>query len=191
MCRYAGKSYKLHFACFGCRKAFRKPPVEDYMEQKGLIQKYNKLRFVHYNKTRLKKLETELNVTRDELHNSYIEQINKCPQCGNVMADLGRDIKVPRKNNQKAWRILEGMYHLGHSFYTCGCDGIGFVPKNQTDFVRYLTYRLKDYQSQLKKADTDNGVNPTQKQGAQAYWEKRIIKIEREIKKCQSAAPLN
>jgi DNA-directed RNA polymerase subunit RPC12/RpoP len=30
MCRYGFKQYKQHYACFGCRKVFRKPPVYDW-----------------------------------------------------------------------------------------------------------------------------------------------------------------
>jgi uncharacterized FAD-dependent dehydrogenase len=35
MCRYALKTYKPHFACFDCRKVFKKTPIEDYLKQRG------------------------------------------------------------------------------------------------------------------------------------------------------------
>ncbi len=35
MCRYAYKTYKTHFACFECRKVFKKTPIEDYLKQQG------------------------------------------------------------------------------------------------------------------------------------------------------------
>ncbi len=30
MCRYAGKRYKNHFACFRCRKGFKRQPVSEW-----------------------------------------------------------------------------------------------------------------------------------------------------------------
>lgn len=183
MCRYGFKIYKSHFACFNCRKIFRKPPIQDYLEQRGLLYIHRKLRFSCYNKTRLKELETEFKITLDQLESKYAEQICKCPQCDKVMADLGQDIKAPKKTDLKSWKILEGMYRIGHCFHTCGCNGIGYVPQSHSDYIAYLEQRLTQYQSTLARVSNEFGDNLAQKRDAQIYWAEKISKIEQEIHK--------
>jgi hypothetical protein len=37
MCRYAGRPYKEHYACFDCRKAFKRASQEDVAEREGAV----------------------------------------------------------------------------------------------------------------------------------------------------------
>lgn len=154
------------------------------MAQKDMQYLYRQLTRSRLNQTPLKKLEAEFGVTLEQLQHEYAEQVSKCPECGARMADLGRDFKPPRKTDSKAWKIIEGMYHMGHHFYTCGCSGFGYVPKSNHDYKVYLQERLHEYESTrnqcAKKFDIDIG----DKKDALDYWTDKIEKVKREIEKC-------
>jgi hypothetical protein len=53
-----------------------------------------------------------------------------CPDCGQEMANLGRDLRLPRKEEQEQWQAIEYLKNNNFNFFTCGCDGIGVVPQN-------------------------------------------------------------
>ena len=68
MCRYAMTRYKQHYACFNCRKTFKRRLLSD-LESKDDFQ--------------LKEA--------------------KCPDCGQLMANMGKDFEAPKKSAIKAW----------------------------------------------------------------------------------------
>lgn len=74
MCRYA-ITYKPHFACFKCRKSFKRRLLKD--------------------------------ISDDDKQKSVPA---KCPECGELMADMGLDFKAPSKTNIKAWEHLTNLY---------------------------------------------------------------------------------
>ena len=53
-----------------------------------------------------------------------------CPQCRKEMTFVGKDYRVPKQQDKKAWKILKALIDQNFMFGTCGCSGIGFVPKN-------------------------------------------------------------
>jgi hypothetical protein len=154
------------------------------MAQKDMSHIYQQLARIQVNKTNLRRLEAEFGVTLDQLQHEYSEQVSKCPACGDKMADLGRDFKPPRKTDVKAWKIIEGMYHMGHCFYTCGCNGFGYVPKNIYDYKVYLQERLHEYESARNHFAEKFDIDIEQKKDALEYWADKIEKVNREIKKC-------
>ena len=68
MCRYAMTRYKPHYACFNCRKTFKRRLLSD-LESKDDFQ--------------LKEA--------------------KWPDCGQLMANMGKDFEAPKKSAIKAW----------------------------------------------------------------------------------------
>ena len=78
MCRYAFKNYKPHYACFECRKVFRKVTIEDYFKQRGELHMYLDFR----NKSHLKKMARELaekyGTSYQELSAKYHSYIRGC-----------------------------------------------------------------------------------------------------------------
>lgn len=44
MCRYAFSTYKLHFACFKCRKVFKQPAPLDLLKRDDKLVRYEQLR---------------------------------------------------------------------------------------------------------------------------------------------------
>jgi len=62
--------------------------------------------------------------------------VQKCPQCGKPMVDLGLDFKPPKQNNINQWRKVEILYTHGITFHSCGCHGPGHRPKNLADLPK-------------------------------------------------------
>ncbi|MCC9604219.1 hypothetical protein LOC67_27005 [Stieleria sp. JC731] len=176
MCRYAVSGpYKLHFACFDCRTAFKQPSIDDWLAVRGKGYVYRELRDCTWNDLRLSERERELGFRLADLQSEYREAIFKCPNCGNPMADLGRDWRPPRRADVKAWRALAGVYALGHAFHSCGCDGPGFIPSTPSEYVYYLTERLDDAVQSLHQWEMSSADHAAD---ACVWWRTRIAKIQ-------------
>lgn len=128
MCRYAFHSYKAHFACFACRKAFKKTPLEDYVEHKGLWPAFEAINKLGKTGPMAEEAEKRVGITRQEINECYLADVSTCPQCGGQMAAMGLDFKAPLQRNAEAWRIVATLYENGFAFGGCGCGGPGYVP---------------------------------------------------------------
>jgi hypothetical protein len=99
MCRYAGRYYKDHFACFQCRKSYKYSQWHD-----GNVE----------------------TVRRGWKWRHVPRQI-PCPNCKTSMTDMGWDFRAPRERDVEAWAIMELLQRAGFRFGGCGCD-VGFTP---------------------------------------------------------------
>lgn len=180
MCRYAMSGpYKRHYACFSCRKAFKQPSIEDFLESRGRGYAYKQLRHLWSDKKALARHEAEIGHRLSDLVEEYGNARHKCPECGSAMIDMGLDFKPPRQSAAKAWAILQGMYRTGHAFHTCGCDGPGWIPRSTNDYRHYLDSMRRTYEQQLHHVQTSD-LSSAEKQEAAAYWTSRIEAIDRE-----------
>jgi hypothetical protein len=73
----------------------------------------------------------------------------RCPQCRELMADMGKDFAAPKKTDDKAWQHLKTLYSVGIAFHSCGCGGPGLVPKDQDALRVYFEQKLADYETEL------------------------------------------
>jgi len=166
MCRYAFTNYKPHYACFDCRKAFKRIHIEDINGKKE---------------------------SEKEAH---------CPQCGALMADMGLDFAAPRKDDIKAWIHLKDLYTVGFTFHSCGCGGVGFIPRDHQALYEYMvaqqsqyTKNLKFWQAQSKTEQSptkhtylvhtgqafEYAGSPENHEEAIGFWTKRLAAIEERI----------
>ena len=181
MCRYARSGpYKTHYACFSCRKAFKQPPIEDYLDSRGRGYVYKQLSNLCANMKALRLREEELGHRLSDLEAEYRNATHKCPECGAEMIDMGLDFKPPKQSDAKAWRTLQGMYRVGHTFHTCGCDGPGWIPISTNDYRSYLASMKKHYEEQLELVQRSSTLPTNGKKEAAEYWTSRIEAIERE-----------
>ena len=61
-----------------------------------------------------------------------------CPQCGKLMADLGKDFNAPKQTNVEQWEKVRLLFEAGFTFHSCGCCGPGYRPvelKEVKDFI--------------------------------------------------------
>jgi hypothetical protein len=73
----------------------------------------------------------------------------KCPQCGELMANMGLDFESPKKDNIKEWNHIKDLYSVGMTFHSCGCTGPGYIPKDKDRLVEYFEEIISEYNKQL------------------------------------------
>lgn len=127
MCRYGNTDYKPHFACFSCRKTFKKIAIVDFLKRSGLDRAYERLSWTHIDTAQRRKLEQEFGTTNEEIRASYFREVGACPQCGQTMAAMGMDFRAPPAGDREAWTIIEALYDHGFAFTGCGCS-VGYAP---------------------------------------------------------------
>jgi hypothetical protein len=178
MCRYASKVYTSCFACFDCRKAFKKPPIEEFLAQHDRLFAYEQLH--KSTAQQVPAAEARFGTSLKGLEAEYRTLISSCPQCGNEMANVGMDFKTPKQSDMNTWKNLRIMYREGQQFEMCGCYGIGFVPQSNREYEAYLLARLNAYEQALEKLDrkSSSELSPEQRCEAQEYWACRIDMIQ-------------
>lgn len=73
----------------------------------------------------------------------------KCPECGNLMANMGLDFKSPAKNDDKQWAHIRDLYTVGITFHSCGCSGPGYIPQDRKAIIDYLEKVRSEYMKSL------------------------------------------
>lgn len=105
-------------------------------------------------------------------------RVDRCPDCGAPMADLGMDLRAPRRTATKQWRLLQGMFTVGHAFQTCGCDGPGLIPANKRECRLYLRDALGRYRANLATAQRRTAASSA---AEREYWSARIALVREEL----------
>lgn len=177
MCRYAFHHYKPHYACFKCRKTFKRRLAGD--------------------------------IRKGSLNNPA-----KCPQCGELMANMGLDFESPPKNDVKVWEHIKNLYQVGITFHSCGCTGPGYIPRDTERLIAYLQEILAKYHQHFNafrervepqsKRERDRDVNknwdiisqlPKEIKGknyevknedAKNYWIGKIKEVENKIQQVKN-----
>ncbi len=86
---------------------------------------------------------------RDIDRDDKTEVAAKCPQCGNLMANMGLDFASPKKADLKKWEHIKSLYSVGVTFHSCGCTGPGYIPNTPDKLAAYFQDLLDAYQKQL------------------------------------------
>lgn len=133
MCRYAA-SYKAHFVCFACRKAFKKPAIEEFHSSNGRGGAFSKLRYPRA--ADREKFEQRLGTTAAEMRDDYLNAVSACPECRGRMVNMGLDFKAPRHGDIEAWKVAAAMHENGFIFSSCGCSGPGYTPPAKLDGMK-------------------------------------------------------
>ncbi|MFT3679369.1 MAG: hypothetical protein QM791_03800 [Ferruginibacter sp.] len=133
----------------------------------------------------------------------------KCPECGSLMANMGKDFESPKKDNIKEWEHIKSLYSVGITFHSCGCTGPGYIPNTKERLIAYFQEQLREYHHQLefwrqrieptneREINRENskhwnfiGKIPSELQpkkgaiineDAKTYWIERIKEIEQKV----------
>lgn len=73
----------------------------------------------------------------------------KCPNCGLLMAEMGKDFEAPKKGDVKSWDHIKTLYSVGITFHSCGCTGPGYIPNTKDRLVAYFEEIRQGYQRHL------------------------------------------
>ncbi|WP_158963575.1 hypothetical protein [Myroides fluvii] len=86
---------------------------------------------------------------KDIRKGDLVNSAAKCPQCGNLMADMGKDFEAPKKGDDKAWKHIKDLYQVGFIWYSCGCVGPGYIPRDYEALLLYFTTLKTSYEKEL------------------------------------------
>jgi hypothetical protein len=166
MCRYAFYNYKNTYGCFNCQVGFKRRNLSDV--QPELLAKISK----------------EARAAKEKgLDYVYEGNEAKCPNCGGEMANLGRDLRLPAKTKNEQWACIKYLVDNKYNIYSCGCQGIGFVPHKMSDAIA-LVAESKNYQNTFQKQyDIERKFEEKQKAQRKREKERTIKKQLKEIKK--------
>lgn len=73
----------------------------------------------------------------------------KCPQCGNLMADMGKDFEAPKMDDVKSWVHIQRLYSVGITYHSCGCTGPGYIPRTKDAIISYFREHITEAQQHL------------------------------------------
>lgn len=133
--------YKSHYACFECKKTFKRRLLWD--------------------------------INRDDKRS--IEA--KCPQCGQLMANMGLDFASPKKDNLKEWAHIKNLYSVGITFHSCGCLGPGYIPKSTEKLIDYIEEIKASYFRNLEF--WRNRIEPATKQEREKECNRNWIELSK------------
>lgn len=94
---YGCGTHDFPFACFACRKSFKRPWVS-LTKPRGL----NKFATKAFEES-AKRFEREFS--------------HKCPNCGGKTHFMGRDFKAPKSPDKKSWARVERFIYSGRTYH--------------------------------------------------------------------------
>jgi hypothetical protein len=106
-----------------------------------------------------------------------------CPNCGGEMANLGRDLRLPAKHKDEEWACIKYLVDNKYNIYSCGCQGIGFVPhkiEDAIELVKSVEMNRKKYSYEEDLKDKKEALEQSRKKRKDALRTKLLL---REIKK--------
>jgi hypothetical protein len=147
MCRYAFYKYKYTYGCFQCQVGFKRRNLFDV--QPDLSDKISK----------------DVRAAKEQgIDYEGLENEAKCPNCGNEMANLGRDLRLPSKTKDEQWACIKYLVDNKYNIYSCGCQGIGFVPHKMEDAIALVAESKKRPAAYLREEAIRIKAEATQKQ---------------------------
>ncbi|MBL9106362.1 MAG: hypothetical protein JNL82_35900 [Myxococcales bacterium] len=141
MCRYAMGVYKRRYACFACRKSFKRR-------------------------------------TPGDVGHRGPERPALCPQCGLLMADMGRDFEPPARGDERGWTAAEALFAVGITFHSCGCSGPGYRPRDPRELRAFFLEMRVHYQASLQRWRADERAAPEVRAGAASLWQARLAALD-------------
>jgi hypothetical protein len=156
MCRYSFYNYKITYGCFNCQVGFKRRNLNDIKPDE---------------------------LTAASKIGEDISKDFRCPNCGGEMANLGRDLRLPAKTKNEQWACIKYLIDNKYNIYSCGCQGIGFVPHKMSDAIA-LVAESKNYKNTFQKQyDIQRKLEEKQKAQRKREKEKTIKKQLKEIRK--------
>ncbi len=134
MCRYSFYNYKHTYGCFNCQIGFKRRNLHDVQPELSA------------------KISKDARAAKEQgLEYAYEGNDAKCPNCGGEMANLGRDLRLPAKTKDEEWRCIKYLIDNKYNIYSCGCQGIGFVPHKMQDAITLVAEYKNKYKVYQKE----------------------------------------
>ncbi len=98
--------------------------------------------------------------------------------------NLGRDLRLPDKTKDEQWRCIKYLVDNKYNIYSCGCQGIGFVPHKMEDAMELVAeYQKRDavyHKQQALEAKRLATEQQRKKSKAAMDTKKRLREVKKE-----------
>jgi hypothetical protein len=108
-----------------------------------------------------------------------------CPNCRSEMINLGRDLRLPKKEENEQWRCIKYLVDNKYNIYSCGCQGIGFVPHKMEEAIDLVASVAINRKKNLFDEEQKTKQLEIKKQRKKNADELRTKLLLREVKKEQ------
>ena len=99
----------------------------------------------------------------------------KCPQCGELMANMGLDFESPKMEDLKKWEHIKSLYSVGITFHSCGCSGPGYIPNSKEKLIEHFEQLKTSY---LKNIDFWRArIEPSDNKERDKDWNKNWTEL--------------
>ncbi|MDL2143974.1 MULTISPECIES: hypothetical protein [Flavobacterium] len=109
----------------------------------------------------------------------------KCPQCGELMADMGLDFESPKKDDLKKWEHIKSLYSVGITFHSCGCGGPGYIPNSKEKLIEYFEKMKKTYLKEMdfwrSKIGPEGQKEIAINQERLDYWHESVKEVDEKL----------
>ena len=108
---------------------------------------------------------------------------SKCPNCGGQAFNVGRDLRLPNKEADEQWRCIKYLVDNKYNIYSCGCQGIGFVPhkmKDAMELVKNDVLKDKQYSYEQVLTEKKEALSKKRKKNADALRTKLLLREKKE-----------
>ena len=105
--------FNIQYACFECRKSFKRPLIVDEQERSAWLSR---------------------RISGRHPSRQFIPPIYRCPDCDAVATLMGRAFRAPRQDDVDRWRAVEILAQAGFAFWPY----VGPLPKTVADALRFI-----------------------------------------------------
>ncbi|CAI2765802.1 hypothetical protein [Flavobacterium collinsii] len=109
----------------------------------------------------------------------------KCPQCSELMADMGLDFESPKKDDLKKWEHIKSLYSVGITFHSCGCGGPGYIPNSKEKLIEYFEKMKKTYLKEMdfwrSKIGPEGQKEIAINQERLDYWHESVKEVDEKL----------
>jgi hypothetical protein len=106
-----------------------------------------------------------------------------CPNCRTLMVNLGRDLRLPKKDEDEQWQCIKYLVDNKYNIYSCGCQGIGFVPHKMEEAIELVASVEVNRKKHLYNEEQALNQLEIKKQRKKNADELRTKLLLREVKK--------
>jgi hypothetical protein len=106
-----------------------------------------------------------------------------CPNCRTLMVNLGRDLRLPKKDEDEQWQCVKYLVDNKYNIYSCGCQGIGFVPHKMEEAIKLVASVAINNKKHLYEEEQKTKQLEIKKQRKKNADELRTKLLLREVKK--------
>jgi hypothetical protein len=110
--------YRIQFACFDCRKSFKRTYTVDEQERAAWLSR---------RKSGLRPSK------------AFTPPVYPCPDCAAEATLMGRAFRAPRQEDTARWRAVEILSHAGYTFWS----SVGRLPETVTEARKFVQAKRK------------------------------------------------